>query len=415
MIDKPLYIKLAPLLVIAFFIVIALILIQSRPTAQRATKPPTALVAVETMHLKPQAYTVHIQSYGLVRAKVQTQLTSQVGGKVVFVSDSLRDGSYFNKDELLISLEKADYEVALTAAEANYLQAEQALIEQEALAQQALEDWKRSGRTSSPAPLVLRQPQVAAAKAQLKAAEAHLMGAKLDLSRTNIRAPYNGRVMSKTVDFGNIISPNTPLADIYSSGAVEIKLPIRNTDIPLIELPNNTHNNKKPWVKLTSTVADEITWQGHIVRSSSVVDANSRQLYVVAEVHTPSAKPGTLHHAPLQPLRVNQYVSAKIEGKTLDNTIVIPNKTIYQGSYVYLYQQGEVIRQPVQLLWQNEREAIIKEGLQAGDQLVVTPLGQVASGTKVKLQGKHADRNPIEKNNRALDTQPTRSKNEVDR
>lgn len=387
--DKPLIIKLLPLIALIgiFFLVIA-VLISTRPKADRSFTPPDAQVSISTETLTFTPYTVHIQSYGLVQPRIQTQLTAQVGGKVDFIAESFRDGGFFEAGETLIAIEQADYLIALTAAEASYLEAEQALLEEQARAEQARLDWERSGRSGTPAPLVLRTPQVAAAKARLKAAEANLAGAKLDLSRTKITAPYNGRVLAKHVDIGNVISPNSALADIYATDAVEVKLPIRNNEIDLLQLPETYRVASQPTaelpkVTLVSDLVEQSRWEGAIVRTSGAIDADSRQIYVIAKIDDPFGAKAVNR----TPLKIREYVTAVIEGKTLPQAIVIPNKTIYQGTYVYLYRNGQVHRQPVTVLWQNQSDAIIAEGLTEGDQLVITPLGQVASGTRVKLKG----------------------------
>lgn len=405
--NKPLYVKLFPLVAIAVFAVVIFILYATRPTADRSFKPQAAHVAVSVRQLEPAPYTVNIQSYGLVQPRIQTELTAQIDGKVDFVSESLRDGGFFKKGEVLISIEKADYEIALTAAEANYLEAEQNLIEQQALAEQAREDWKRLGRSGNPAPLALKEPQVAAAKAKLKAAQANLEGAELDLARTQIRAPYDGRVLSKYTELGNVVGANKSLADIYSIDAIEVKLPIRNSDIGLLQLPESYNvapplaEPTLPRVVLTSNLVEQTDWEGTIARTSGAVEADSRQIYVVARIDSPFGKKALNK----TPLKIRQYVTASVQGRTLTDAIVIPNKTIYQGSYVYLYKDGMVHRQPVTLLWQNNTEALVKTGLQAGDQLVITPLGQLASGTRVKLEGEASDHRPNDRSKKPRSTQ----------
>jgi multidrug efflux pump subunit AcrA (membrane-fusion protein) len=65
--------------------------------------------------------------------------------------------------------------------------------------------------------------------------------------------------------------------------------------------------------------------------------------------------------------------------------LVIPNSTLYQGSYVYLVDDGLLRRQDVEVLWQNDTQALIGSGLKAGEQLVMTVLGQVSSVTHVQV------------------------------
>ena len=124
-------------------------------------------------------------------------------------------------------------------------------------------------------------------------------------------------------------------------------------------------------------------WRGKIVRTAGSIDSTSRQLNVVAHVFDPFGPKAEGRF----PLKIGQYVNAEIAGKKLDQVISIPNRAIYQGSFVYRYRDGAVYRQEITIDWQNEEYSIVSEGLNAGDQIVLTPLGQIASGTEVRVAG----------------------------
>jgi hypothetical protein len=90
---------------------------------------------------------------------------------------------------------------------------------------------------------------------------------------------------------------------------------------------------------------------------------------------------------------MGQYVTAEITGREVDNALVIPSSAIYQGSYVYIVKDGLLMRKEIKLGWQNGTESIVTQGLIAGDQLVLTSLGQVSSGTPVAIAGEMPDQN----------------------
>jgi len=136
-----------------------------------------------------------------------------------------------------------------------------------------------------------------------------------------------------------------------------------------------------PAVKISSELAQQEVWQGKVVRTAGSIDDNSRQLQVVARIDDPFGQKAEGRF----PLKIGQYVTAQIDGTTLESVISIPNKAIYQGSYVYLHKEGAVYRTPIEIGWQNGETAIVSQGISPGDQLVVSPLGQVTSGTTVKI------------------------------
>ncbi|MCU4675800.1 efflux RND transporter periplasmic adaptor subunit [Catenovulum sp. 2E275] len=373
------------LILIVIFAILIWFMFYSKPTVERNFTPPEAQISVDVIKLNAQDYPIEIDTYGLVEAQIQTKLTSQVGGKIMFISESMRGGGFFEKGELLIEIEAVDYQAEVDIAYANLVEAEQALAEEQAQADQALKDWQRLGNGDDAPDLVLRKPQLSAAKAKLASANANYKQAKINLSRTKITAPYAGRVLTNSVDLGQVISNGTQLGEIYSTSAIEVSLPIKNNEIPLVNLPEDYRGASKDahaQVRIFSQLADNEAWQGKLVRTASSIDEESRQLHVVARIDDPY---GEKAYGKM-PLKIGQYVTAKIQGKTLKDVIIIDNKTIYQGTYVYVLKEGTLERRNITIMWQNNKIALIKSGLVDGDVLVTTPLGQVSTGTRVKLK-----------------------------
>ena len=251
-------------------------------------------------------------------------------------------------------------------------------------------DWQRLGNGAQASNLVLREPQLAAAQAQVLSAQAQLEKAELDLERTKIIAPYAGRVLSRSVDLGQVVSNNTQLATIYAIDSVEIRLPIKNKDLPFINLPEQYRDGQKnalgSAVHFTSDLVGKQSWLGQISRTEGAIDESAQQLYVVAQINDPYKATAQNQY----PIKIGQYIKAQISGKQVNDVLVIPNSTIYQGSYVYVVEQGVLKRKEIRLAWQNATQGIIASGLTAGEQLVLTPLGQVSSGTRVKVMGEPA-------------------------
>ena len=269
-------------------------------------------------------------------------------------------------------------------AEGSLMESHQVLAEEEARSEQARQDWERLGNKGEAPALVLRKPQLLAAKARVISAESARQKARLDLERTEIHAPYAGRILRKLVDVGQVVSVNTQLAEVYATDYVEIRLPLRNRDLGLIELPESNDPaaaNLDDNVTIRSDLGGEQLWRGRIVRTEGAIDATARQLHVVAQIDDPFSATATS----ALPLKIGQYVTAELGGRRLDDAIVIPNATIYQASYVYTVKDGVLQRKDIDIAWQSETEALIERGLIDGDQLVITPLGQVTSGTRVSV------------------------------
>ncbi len=378
--------KILPIVIVGIVLVVVVALIFSEPKPERRSANTEPRISVEAFEIQKTSITPKVLSYGLVEPRTRSNLVAQVSGRVERVSERFRDGGFFRKGELLLQIDATDYEIEVDIAEASLAEAEQRLAEEFALAEQAKADWNRLGRKSPAKSLVMREPQLKAAEANISSAKALLRKAKLNLARTSIQAPFDGRVLSTSVDLGQVVSTNTVLGEVYATDAVEVRLPIKNNDLRLLDLPEayrhqDLSNESLPAVRIRSELAKEETWQGSIIRTAGSIDDSSRQLYVVARIDDPFGKKAEGRF----PLKIGQYVTAEIDGITLNSSISIPTKAIYQGSYVYLYKEGAVYRTPIEIAWQNGEIAIVSEGISPGDQLVVSPLGQIASGTLVKL------------------------------
>lgn len=356
-----------------------------RPQAERRFTPPVTRINVEVKPLALENVTAKIRSYGVVEPRVKSRVVAQVNGRVVFMAEEFRDGGFFKRGEKLLGLDKADYEIELDIAKANLVEAQVALQEQIVLADQAKEDWQRLGNEGDPPPLVLREPQVNAARAGVASAKASLRRAELNLSRCDIVAPFDGRVLSNSADLGQVVGNNSVLAEIYATDAIEIRLPVKNTELGLLQLPETNGElpvHKLPDVEIVSELAGRDVWQGKIVRTSGSIDETSRQLYVVARIDDPFGEQNQGRF----PLKIGQYVTATIRGREIEDVLVVPNRSIYQGSYVYALQDEAVYRREIDIFWQNEKFALVNSGLKAGEVLVLTPLGQVSSGTLVRVE-----------------------------
>lgn len=387
--------KLLPVIILGTLLLLALVIKLNPPEPPQKRNASGPQLTVETLDVVPRDYAVALESYGIIQPRTRSMLVAQVEGQIVDLNPNLRDGGFFERGDILVTIDARDYAADVSIAEAALADARQALSEAEARSNQAREDWERLGNEGEIPDLVLRIPQLEAARARVLSAESSLRKVRLDLERTEIRAPFAGRVLTKFVDLGQVVSRNAQLAEIFATDIVEIRLPIRNRDLPFIDLPEVYRNsdeaqNKGGRVEIRSQLAGLATWEAELVRTEGAIDATARQLHVIAQISDPFAPPAEGQ----TPLKIGQYVTAKLEGNTLSDALVIPNNSIYQGTYVYVVEDGILSRRDIDILWQNEEEAIVSTGLAADDQLVTTALGQVTSGVRVTTSGQGEGNGP---------------------
>ena len=200
---------------------------------------------VRTIKVKTGPQSVHILGEGTVRPLQKIDLVPQVSGKVVYVSPALVNGGAFRKGETLLRIDPVDYELAVTLTRAKVKNAESLLHLAEEEAAAASQEWrmyhaKGSKPVSKPPPLVAKEPQLTAAKARLEADRADLSIAMLHLKRTEIKAPFEGRVGEENVDSGQYVPAGKALADIYSTEVAEIVVPLEDEKAFWFHIPGFT-------------------------------------------------------------------------------------------------------------------------------------------------------------------------------
>jgi len=355
-------------------------------------KPPhTTVTRVEATRLTPQSYQVIVRTRGTVRPRTETDLVSEVSGKVTEVSPSLREGGFFDKGDILLQIDPFDYQTAVTVAKGEVARATAALEQERARAAQAAENWRRLGKKSPPGPLVLREPQLAESQATLAATRANLEKAQRDLQRATVRAPYDGRVLEQQADIGQFVTSGTSLARIYAVDYVEIRLPLNSTQLAFVDLPeryrDDPDNSSRPTPNVTLTGdigTGQAHWEGKIVRVSGAIDERSRQLFVVAQVDDPYSRKDSGN----PPLKIGLFVEATITGRTLDNVYVIPRSAVRADDEIILIgADNRLSRKRVTPLWRDRDSIVIAAGTDshppAGDLLCLTPLAFPADGAEV--------------------------------
>ena len=385
--------KLIPIAIFGGLVLLAVIIMSNPPEAPQRPAFSGPMMTVETRIVEETDYPIVLESYGTVQPRTRSILVAQVGGQIMSINPNVRDGGFFEEGDVLANIDARDYEADVRIADASLMDARQTLAEAEARTNQAEEDWARLGNTGEAPDLVLRIPQLKAAQAKIISAASTLQKAELDLERTQIVAPFAGRILRKLVDVGQVVSPNTQLAEIYATDVVEIRLPLRNRDLPFIDLPesyrySDATRKSGGQVEIRSDLGGEESWDAMLVRTEGAIDELARQLHVIAQIDDPFGRDNEDH----APLKIGQYVTARLEGRTLPRALVIPNNTIYQGAYVYIVEDEILRRRDIEIAWQNDDEAVIGAGLEPGDVLVTTALGQVTSGIRVTVVGEEGER-----------------------
>ena len=354
------------------------------PEEQKRARGKPRAIKTQVVELLVQDYPTTIETQGDVRPHNQITLNSEVSGMIVRISSSFEDGAFFTKGELLLELDTADFKAALTTAEAQVARTTASHALEQAQANQARESWEKLALDEDPDPLVLRIPQLRQAEANMKSAAAQYERAQRDLERTQIRAPFDGRVRQRNVGIGQSIRTSTNLGTIFASDYAEVRLPISGNDLPLLDLPEAAHD-PPVHVDLRDTLnpENETVWESSIIRTEGALDPATLELFAIAKVDDPfglrTGKP---------PLRIGQPVTATVSGKVLRNVMAIPRIAVKKLDQIYLVDQKKLTlrRRTIKPIWADADHIIIRDPEIADGSLVATTrLSYAPDGARVEI------------------------------
>ena len=374
-----------PVLVLALGAYLALLIIRAKPEPEQRP-PEISLPLVHVMEVKPESRRLIVHAEGTVAPRTASQLTSEVSGRVVWVSPALVAGGFFNDGEVLLRIDSRVYELAVVRARAAVAQARLKLATEEQEAALARQEWENLG-SGPPTSLVLREPQINEAKASLAAAEAALEHAEYDLERTRVKAPYDGRVWSETVDVGQFIAPGAALARLYGVDFAEVRLPIPDDELAYLHLPlayrGQTRPAGGPTVVLNAEFAGQRhQWSGRISRTEGEIDPRTRMVHAVAEVKDPYGR-GSDRSRP--PLAVGMFVEAEIRGKWVRDVVVLP-RSVLRGDQVLVVDEADrLYYRAVEVLRAERDQVLIASGLSEGERVCVSVVQTPVNGMRVEV------------------------------
>jgi RND family efflux transporter MFP subunit len=391
--------------IFGFCFVIVAGLFSSKPKANRWGDRPAPSVAVEVTPLQTKSFDIWVDSYGTAQALTETRLVADISGRVVAVSPNIRAGGVFSKGDILAKIDSRDFEVELDIAISQAADIEVKYIQELAQAELAAKEWNETPESKAARKLALREPQLAAAKASLQAAKSRVKRARLNLLRTEVVAPFDGKVLEQLIDIGEFVTPSQTIALIYSIDVVEVRLPIKVDDLEHLLLPEGvTLANELPEVLFESDMGNKtFQWIGKIVRTEGAFDPRTRMLYVVAQIEEPFIPK---EHRPA--VRIGQFMRAKIEGKRYDDVFVIPRRAVSQDFMVSVADNGVLKKRKINPIWTDSNAVVVApqqsntllavnyqspnnnvstELLNKSDMLILTPTANLPDGTKVKPLG----------------------------
>lgn len=397
-----------PIAVAAASLVGAFLIVATAPSVEHV-EPKQNVPAVRTIAANTETIRYRVRSQGTVAPRTEADLIPEVSGRVVWRSPSLASGGFFEEGEVLLRLERRDFELALNRQRAAVRRA----ASEREFANSELERRERLSEAGVASPSQLSEARRTASVAEanwLDARSAREQAAR-DLERSEIKAPFAGRVRDESVDVGQFVGRGSVIARIYATDYAEVRLPIPDRQLAFLDLPvvprAGDTSSKAPEVILRSRFAGKPhEWRGRIVRTEGEIDARSRMINVVARVEDPYAVAASDRRPPLA---VGLFVEAEILGPEVENVVVVPRFAMRDEKTILIVDAEDRLRnRSVEVLRIDRDEVLVKGPLGAGERICVSPLQVVVEGMPVEVieEASEAARAGDERNGDGIEDAP---------
>ena len=371
---------LKPLLIIGVATLIASVLYMLGQVQPQPIEEPAPL-DVNVQILIPIDYEVKIKSTGITTPITQTILTSEVGGEVIYRSKKFSEGSSVISGEILAKIDDTDLQLQYKNALLQLASAEVQFAVQQAEAEIAQEAWKQVGEGAAQ-DLTAKKPQLKQAKAALEVAKAQVLSADKKLNKTEITAPYTGRIKDINIDLGSTILPGQPVGSMYTSNEIEVTLFIKDSDLRFLDIPmdgRKLNPDQKSLVVIKSLYRGEMQeWSGNLERVDGVIDPMTRMIKLIANFKNNFIE----DTKPILPIGL--FVEAEVSGKRLIDVFMIPNTAFTPNGELLVVNQDNTLEiRKVKIIIKMKDHMIVKKEIKAGERVVVSKLSIATNGMLV--------------------------------
>ncbi len=360
--------------------------IRTSPRAGRK-KPPTQAKLVQVIPVRKDDCTTTVIADGIVMPAQQVSLRPQVAGLIVELSPDVVPGGIVKAGQNLMRIDRRDYEILVQQRQYDVARAlKDFKVEQgnQAVAQQ---EYELLGEVISEEDreLVLREPQLASAEAAQVSAKAALKKAQLDLTRCDIKTPFNSIIQEKLIDLGATVSLSTNLVTLIGTDEAWIEVKVRADKLKWLTIPRRNGDSGSS-VKIYNKAwgADRFR-TGRVLCLAGELETQGRLTRLLVAVDDPYClKP---ENSDLPQLLMGSYVSAEVQGRTLSSGFPIQVSHLRENdTAVWIMDDaGRLEVRPIQIAFRGPDRVYVTKGLTENEQLVVTDIAAPVPGMPLRV------------------------------
>ncbi len=356
----------------------------------KAAAPQKSIPLIEYIQPKVIDYPTTIQAMGTITPAQLVNLTSRINGLVVAVNPNFIPGGFLKKDEQIVQLDPTDYELTIAQKENELAQAQFELTLEKGRQAIAQREFKllSSQLNAQSMELVLRKPHLALVKSKVKAAEAALTQARLNLQRTKTKSPFNAIILATNAHIGSWVSTfstGTPLVKLAGTDYFWIKATLPIKQLKYINIPDiNSTTGATVKVSHTAAWGEQVYRMGRVIRLQAELENTGRMAQIIIEVQDPLSQKPANKNAP--PLILGAFVHLDITGRMLKNVISLPESLLHNGQQLWLLTAENTLNKyPVSPVWKEHGQIFIeRNALPEHLRIISSPLSTPVQGMQLR-------------------------------
>ena len=316
--------------------------------AQTQAMPPLPVKAAPATHA---TLNVEVTAVGTLRADETVMVRPEIAGRVATIH--FREGQKVRQGETLVTLDQEEYQAQLASSAA------QLALEQSSY--RRLQDMDRQQLAS--------QQNLDEAKAKLDTARAQQELNRVRLSKTVIRAPFDGMIGLRKISPGAYVKPGDDIVALESLGAMKLDFRVPETYLARLAVDQRLAARVDAY--------PEQSFEGTIYAIEPALDEETRTVLLRARLPNPHNQ-----------LRPGLFARVSLILERRENALVVPEQAIVpvgQTTFVYRVADGKAVMTPVKLGLRRPGLVEILEGLSAGDQVVTDGQLKIRDGAAVQV------------------------------
>lgn len=366
---------------------LTVIVFLTEPKAARGGAVKETAMLVEVIEVKQGTFRPTVTAVGTVQPSRDIVLAARVKGEIIKLSDAFIPGGFVKKGGLLLQIDPGDYQNTLKQRQSQLRQAAADFDIEVGRQNVAIKDYQLLDEplTKEQEALILRKPQLNAAKSRVEAARAAVAQARLDLERTTVKAPFDAHILSRGVNVGSQVSPGQDLGRLVGIHTYWVVTTVPPASLRWLAFPGKG-DGKGSEVRIRNRSAwPESEYRlGYLYKLVGALEERTRMARVLVTVPDPLAH--RKESTGLPPLMIGAFVETRIRAGEIKNVVRLHRDYVRKKNTVWVMEDKKLRIRQVEIIFLDKTYAYIAKGLNDRDKVVTTNLATVVDGAGLRLE-----------------------------